>query len=82
MLKYCALNNFVCFLQVLRETKQEAEILHPVQKEDCPLHDDRCPQEGQRRLPHRQLRSHLPGKDARGGVQPTRGGSQPFIRAF
>ena len=56
--------NFPIFCQVLHEAEPQTQVLHLGQEEDCPLHDHRLAQAGQRRLSHLSLRRHLPGQDA------------------
>jgi hypothetical protein len=61
----------------LSKVEQEAEVVHPRQEKDRPLHHLGRPQEGQRRLPDCQLRRHLPGHDAGASLQTPSGWSQP-----
>ena len=66
----------------MSKVEQEAEVVHTRQEEDRALHNVGRPQEGQRRLPDRQLCRHLPGHDAGASLQAPSGWTQPSFRSI
>jgi len=63
----------------LSKVEQEVEVVHARQEEDRALHHLGRPQEGQRRLPDRQLRRHLPGHDTGASLQAPSRWPQPTL---